>query len=281
MTAKIALFGLLAAGAVFVTMLPVGSSDLSTERGSGARVRPMDLSEFSETRPGRSLDLLFIHHSVGGTWLADPGPERGADCIFETHPNGGGLRRALEEQGYTVHEASYGSRIGQDTDINHWPPKFRDQMKQILTCQRQDSLLPDGQRNRIVMFKSCYPNNQFIGPGTLPGRTDEAERTVANAKAAYSALPDYFELHPDVLFVCVTAPPVAPKIEPDALWKAVVRRIIGRPTPEEYLLSGGRFAREFNNWLKAEDGWLKDYPLRNVVVFDYYDILTGEGGSDC
>ncbi|MGE5755794.1 MAG: hypothetical protein ACM35G_08775 [Planctomycetaceae bacterium] len=273
-------------------LLPVGGVDLRAMRGSGTRVMPIDLSKFSGARPDHSLDLLFIHHSTGGHWLADPGPEEGVDpgmerpprpaCIYKTHPNGGGLRKALEEQGYTVNEASYRSRIGQDTDIIHWPPKFRDQMEQILTCQRQDTSLPSGRRNRIVMFKSCYPNNWFVGPGTPPGRADGPEKTVANAKAAYSVLLGYFEQHPDVLFVCVTAPPLAPRIEPEPLWKAAARRILGKPSPSlgEHSLHSGRLAREFNNWLKARNGWLKDYPHPNVVVFDYYDILTREGESD-
>ena len=66
-------------------------------RGSGTRVVPIDLSTFSEAPPDHSLDLLFIHHSTGGQWLADPGLEEGVDCIFnifKTHPNGGGWRKA-------------------------------------------------------------------------------------------------------------------------------------------------------------------------------------------
>ena len=39
-------------------------------------------------------------------------------------------------------------------------------------------------------------------------------------------------------------------------------------------------ARNFNNWLTAKDGWLKDYRYRNIVVFDYYDVLTDFGVSD-
>jgi hypothetical protein len=259
-----------------VMLLPVGGFDLRAMRSTGMRVVPIDLSTFSEAPPDHSLDLLFIHHSTGGQWLADPGPEEGVDCIFKTHPNGGGLRKVLEEHGYTVNEASYRSQIGQDTDIIHWPPKFRDQMEQILTCQRQDTPLPGGRRNRIVMFKSCYPNNWFVSPGTPPGRADGPEKTVANAKAAYSALLGYFEQHPDVLFVCVTVPPLAPRIEPEPLWKAAARRILGK----QHSLHSGRLAREFNNWLKARDGWLKDYQHPNVVVFDYYNILTREGESD-
>jgi hypothetical protein len=278
---KIAIiFGIIALGTALVLMLPVGGINLSAARGSGARGKPVDLSSFPAERPGQSLDLLFIHHSVGGHWLADPGPAEGAHCIFKSHPNGGGLRRALEGEGYTVHEASYGSRIGEDTDIPHWPAKFRDQMEQILACRYQDEALPEGRRNRIVMFKSCFPNNAFVGPGAQPGRADDPEQTVANAMAAYGELLGSLERHPGVLFVCVTAPPLAPKVRPDPLWKSVARTVLGKPVPAERLPHSTRLAREFNNWLKAEDGWLKGYPQRNVVVFDYYDLLTGKGESD-
>jgi hypothetical protein len=30
----------------------------------------------------------------------------------------------------------------------------------------------------------------------------------------------------------------------------------------------------------GQDGWLKDSGLTNVVVFDYYDLLTDHGTSD-
>jgi len=43
----------------------------------------------------------------------------------------------------------------------------------------------------------------------------------------------------------------------------------------------GQRARVFNNWLAdIESGWLANYDLKNIVVFDYYDILTGEGKSN-
>lgn len=253
-------------------------ADTRVPRGPGTNQAVIDLSRFSDAPPDRPLDLLFIHHSCGGQWLADPGPDNGADCIYETHPNGGGLRTALENQGYLVHEASYNSVIGQDTDIVHWPSKFRARMERILTCQHQDTQLPAGRRNRIVMFKSCYPNNQFVGPGVLPGVASSQERTVANAKAAYSSLLSQFALYPDTLFVCVTAPPLAHRVKPEPAWKSVTRRLLGKSSPNP--VYSGQLAREFNTWLKDRDGWLRDYKLTNVVVFDYYDILTGEGKSN-
>ena len=103
---------------------------------------------------------------------------------------------------------------------------------------------------------------------------------MANAQAAYTALLATFARSPDVLFVCVTAPPLAPKLPPEPLWKSLARKFLGKSDPGERLLASGRLARTFNNWLKAKDGWLKDYPHRNVVVFDYYDVLTDAGASD-
>jgi len=283
MKIKLLTLFLVALGLGLVLLFPVNMNDITSVRVSGPKVDSMDLSGFAESPPGQRLDLVFIHHSVGGTWLATPGPAAGVNCIFTTHPNGGGLRSALEEQGYEVHEASYGSRVGEDTNIMHWPSKFRGQMEEILTCQHQDTPLPDGRQNQIVMFKSCYPNNAFVAfvdQGTPPGRADGSEKTVANAQAAYTALLATFARHPGVLSVCVTAPPLAPKRPREPLWKSLARRMLGKPDPGEQLLASGRLARTFNNWLKAKDGWLKDYPHRNVVVFDYYDVLTDAGASD-
>jgi hypothetical protein len=223
------------------------------------------------------LDLLFIHHSCGGQWLAPFGSAEETNCICAFHPNGGGLRLLLERSGYQVHEASYGSRIGQHTDIFDWPPKFRNQMDEILRCDMQDTLFPDQRRNLIVMFKSCYPNNAFRGMGTPPGDSSGPELTVWNARAAYSALLDEFRNQPRVLFVCVTAPPLAQGPPQEPMWRYLARRILGRPSR---VYTNGPLAREFNRWLSETNGWLKDYPLHNVVVFDYYDLLTGNGASD-
>ena len=55
--------------------------------------------------------------------------------------------------------------------------------------------------------------------------------------------------------------------------KKVLRR-------SENLARSGPLARAFNHWLYDSNGWLQAYPLNNVVVFDYYDLLTEHGGSD-
>jgi hypothetical protein len=228
----------------------------------------------SDSNQGRkTVNFLFIHHSCGGQLLADLGSDQGSKCIYVSHPNGGGLRTKLEGIGFQVNEASYGSIVGDKTDIRHWNQKFRDQMDRILHTKNQDELLPDGVTNKIVAFKSCYPNNHFVATGQEPGDPDSQELTVANAKAAYRAVLPYFEKQPDVLFVAFTAPPLAHA--PVRGFKGFVKRILkGAPKHPD-------LARQFNTWLSdRENGWLGGNKLSNVVVFDHYDVLTGNGKSN-
>ena len=227
---------------------------------------------------GRSMNLLFIHHSCGGQLFADPGERVGGDpaagerCIYVSHPNGGGLRGMLEEVGYAVNEASYGSIIGEDTDICHWRAKFTDQMDRILRTARQDALLPDGVTNGVVCFKSCFPNNWFKGRGEEPGDPDDCHLTVANARAAYRSLLPLLEAQPEVLFVAFTAPPMA-EFRPVGLKETIKSWFQDNDR-------GGRLAREFNAWLTDRDsGWLAGYDLPNIAVFDHYDILTDHGAT--
>ena len=261
-----------------IMMVPVGGTDVP-EGETVNRQKSMDLSGFSGNAPGKELKLLFIHHSCGGQLFADPGEDDGENCIYESHPNGGGLRTLLESQGYSVHEASYASEIGDRTDIFDWLPKFRDKMEKVLKCSNQDTFYTeDDKRNDIVAFKSCYPNNNFVGKGEDPGNPEGPELTVWNARAAYVALLQEFQKYPEVLFICVTAPPLAGKLPPEPMWKHLARRVLNKPRQKRS--QTGPFAREFSNWLKTEDGWLKDYAEKNAVVFDYYDILTGSGKSN-
>jgi len=236
-----------------------------------------EVAAFAESPPGRLFQLLFLHHSCGGQLLAAPGPAEGKDCIYRSHPNGGGLRERLEKSGYLVHEASYHSRIGQDTNIFDWLPKFRDNMEQVLTCDRQDIKYQDTRRNNIVVFKSCYSGNAFRSEGSSPGNPNGPDLTLWNAKAAFAALPGEFRKYPEVLFVYVTAPPLAPKTPTQPLWKRIAKALLGWNAKP---VQRARLARQFNNWLVESDGWLKDGNLNNVAVFDYYDILTDHGMSD-
>lgn len=260
------LFLSVAACLLAATILP---ADLRAEpTGEGGMTPPDDASR----------RLLFIHHSCGGQLLADPGERSGGEkgsgerCLYTTHPNGGGLRALLTEAGYEVHQLTYESTLGEDTDIGHWRAKFTGHMDELLTTDRQDVRYVDGRRNGIVVFKSCYPNNDFVGPGVEPGDPDVPELTIANAKAAYRSLLPAFAAQPEVLFVAFTAPPLA---EPKPVGFLEKLKALFRPKPK-----AAAWAREFNGWLAdAENGWLAGYDLSNVKVFDYYGILAdGESG---
>jgi len=45
--------------------------------------------------------------------------------------------------------------------------------------------------------------------------------------------------------------------------------------PPMITIENNHLTRELTNWLcDYENGWLKDYPLNNVFVFDFYNVLT-------
>ena len=254
----------------FFAMNLSGCEDQSIQGVTNMDVKEIDLTSYSTEKPEKRLNFLFIHHSCGATLMADKGEKSGEYCLWPNHPNGGGLRSLLEQNNYSVHEATYGSKIGEDTDINHWHAKFQNYMDIVLKTDHQDNLYKDDSINQVIVFKSCYPNNKIKADGTSPGDPDSPERTLWNCKAAYNSLLPFFREHPGTLFVAMTAPPI---VKPWMnRYKEKLLNLIGKG-PEQT----GKRARVFNNWLKdVEIGWLKDYDLKNVVVFDLYDILTGE-----
>ena len=256
-------FGLLAlAGAAL--LLPVGGGSASEALPPSGQ-RTVSFSEFSSERPKKPLQQLFIHHSVGGRLMADPGEKkRLAEEIWQSHPEGGGLRSALEKDGYTVHEASYGSAVGDKTDFDDWLPKFRDQMDQLVSISRNDDR---GAQNQIVVWKACFPNNMI-----------DDEKQLAQIEDKFRALLPLFAKHPEVLFVHLTTPPLAPMTEKQPAWKWVAKTLMGKPQPEKRLEKAGPLARQLDQWLMTE--WLKEYPQKNVVVFDLFDILTDHGKSN-
>lgn len=220
------------------------------------------------TPPGSPVKLIFIHHSVGEAWLAD---------------DGGRLGLTLMANNYFVSDTNYGwcptgngDAIGDTTDIGNWYDWFNgprsgdylrglfDESGQNASYSRLDT--DPGGENEIIMFKSCFPNSGLGGsPGDPPAaggnplRGQEAgseAHTVANAKGIYADLLDYFASRQDKLFVVVTAPPLIAD-ETDAAQAAN--------------------ARAFNRWLV--DDWLGDYPYDNVAVFDFYNVLTTNGGD--
>ncbi len=208
--------------------------------------------------PGKPVKLIFIHHSCGENWLAD---------------DNGRLGIALMNNNYFVSDTNYGwgpKGIGDMTDIGHWwtwfrGPESRRYLSALYNENGQHSsysrLSTDpGGENEIVMFKSCFPNSDVTGDpnepvppiSSNPLRGDSHPLTIGNCKGIYLDLLNYFKTKPDKLFVVITAPPMSSLQEPST-------------------------NRAFNNWLVND--WLKDYPLKNVYIFDFYNVLTTNGGS--
>jgi hypothetical protein len=267
--------GVLSGGALLAVPFPGGAA-VDRDDPNRTRKRPLDLSSYPDTPPASRRSLLFIHHSVGGNLLADPGVEKeaGGRDLYVSHPKGGGLRAKLQAQGYAVHEASRGSVIGDATDTLDWLPKFRDHMDTLLKVDTNDVPMTDGRRHDIVVFKSCFTDLEFVGEGTAPGDPRGPERTLWNFKAQLAALLPEFQKHPEVLFVYMTPPPLSPVVDRQPLWKVLARKVLGRPSAGEALARRAALSREFSEWAVSSEGWLKDYPLKNVVVFDYYGVLT-------
>jgi hypothetical protein len=212
-------------------------------------------------KPGQTLRLFFIHHSTGENWLRD---------------DYGRLGIALSNNNYFVSDSNYGwgpDTIGDTTDIGHWYNWFRgpDSAAYLAAayaesdrhCEYSRRAPPAAGPNRIVMFKSCFPNSNLqgdpaepvplLGQNPLRGQDSSSDsHTVANAKAIYMDLLNCFAAHRDTLFVAVAAPPLQ-----DATW--------------------ADNARAFNEWLVND--WLDDYPHANVFVFDFYNVLTSNNGS--
>lgn len=207
---------------------------------AAALASPIDASP-----PAAPVKLIFIHHSCGENWLAD---------------GNGGLAKALQQNNYFVSDTNYGwgpDGIGDRTDIENWPEWFVESNSgaylQALFAESgvhspyKRSLRDPGGPNRIVMFKSCFPNSNIEGNPQAPPRRGSG-LTVANAKAIYNDLLAFFATRPDKLFIAVTAPPLQ-----DA--------------------TNSRNARAFNTWLVND--WLRNYQGQNVAVFDFYNVLTG------
>jgi len=236
---------------------------VDTEQGALTRLGSGTADDPSP--PGEVVKLVFIHHSCGDNWL-DAG--------------NGGLGDALGDANTYVSDTYYGwgpDDIGSRTDIGHWWTWFRGPESETYTTALYTTTnkhasytrpMPDpGGENEIVMFKSCYPNSRLggslgdpipdIGSNPLRGQScGSAHHTVGNAQGIYNDLLTTFAARQDKLFVVVTAPPM----------------VEGHMTPTE---AGN--ARDFNDWLVHD--WLDAYAHENVAVFDFYNVLTSNGGE--
>jgi hypothetical protein len=226
-----------------------------------AALSPCESQAYNTSPPSQPVRLIFIHHSTGQNWLSD---------------DNGELAIALRDNNYFVSDTNYGwgpDGVGNNTDIGHWWTWFRGPSSSTyLTALYAESDqtfdytrladAPAGE-NEIVMFKSCFPNSALqgnisdpippIGSNHLRGEGSGSEyHTISNAKGIYMDLLNYFMTRQDKLFIVITAPPLS-----DPTYAAN--------------------ARAFNQWIV--NNWLAGYPYHNVAVFDFYNVLTTNGGN--
>jgi Leucine-rich repeat (LRR) protein len=234
---------------------------------SGFSSSSLELQTDNPNPPANPIRLMFIHHSTGGNWLAN---------------DNGGLGIALMNNNYFVSDVSYGwgpNGIGDRTDIGNWWEWFKDSensqtyLDSLYVESGQNSPFGEYSRltinpdptgeNKIILFKSCFPNSALQGnlndpiptieDNPLRGDNSGSEyHTISNAKGIYIDILEYFKTRQDKLFIVITAPPLS-----------------------DSTYAGN--ARSFNNWLIND--WLKDYSYKNVFVFDFYNILTSNGGD--
>jgi hypothetical protein len=211
-------------------------------------------------------DLVFIHHSCGQNWLSNSlnSALLAKDYVDERNDIYYGVDAAPD----AGRPDTLAPTPGDHTDMCHWIHWFNNYLGDVKSHGCATGV------NRIVMYKSCYPNSNVTADGT-GGDPFSTTQTLANYKAVYRhpdgaghtyshgghtyrPLEDIFAADPNTLFVAVTAPPLS----------------YGTTGTND---ANAHRARLFNNWLKTD--WLNSYNaanpgLHNVAVFDWFDVLA-------
>jgi hypothetical protein len=178
-----------------------------------------------------------------------------------------------------VSDTNYGwgpDGIGDRTDTGHWWLWFRGPKRATYlnalykesgqNCSYARLAVDPGGENAIVMFKSCFPNSYIGGKPNDPPKTGanplrgqdcgSAYMKVANVKGIYNDLLVYFKSRPDKMFILIASPP-----------------LVQGATDASHAAN----ARAVHDWLVKD--WLKNYPYKNVAVFDFFNVLTSNGGN--
>jgi len=238
--------------------------------------------------------VVFVHHSVGGHWLAH---------------DGGGLVSAMNRSGFYVNDITYGwqpgwltdsrwkrlrsrirerllathrgpVRIGDRTDIGYLPGWFLGpEADRIMSAVYRESAETDRfgdhsnltsaspvqdpgahLENGVVMMKPCYPNSLYRGDGNDPASSREPPSRGFSAGSEAHTVANCKRIYNDIL--------VFMRTQTDKFFVLVTA------PPRLSLPEGGAIARAFSNWLALE--WLSenDYDGQNVMVFDLFNVLT-------
>ncbi len=253
-----------------------------------------DVSQSNPDTQQVPVKLLFVHHSVGGYWLA--------------HENGG-LVSELNKNNYYVSDVTYGWEpatltngfakkvkrkvmstlgkankgaygIGDRTDIGQMPEWFlgtdsdlimsslygenleTDNFGDHKNSNSTNPLENPGEivENEIIMFKSCYPNTLLKGNASDPPSQLKNPTLNFAAGSEEHTVANAKRIFNDQLTYFSN--------HPEKFF------VIVTPPPRLELPDDGKIARGFSNWLVHD--WLKEnkYPLNNVMVFDLFNVLT-------
>lgn len=268
--------------------------------GTAMAITQPQISAQKPTPPKAPVKLLFIHHSVGGHWLAH---------------NNGGLANELNKNNYYVNDVTYGwepaaltdtlpkkikrkflgtfgkenkgaYNIGDRTDIGQMADWFlgpdtdlimgaiykenleTDNFGDHRNSQSEKPLKNPGPavENQVIMFKSCFPNTLLHGNPSDPA--SQAAKPVRNFSAGSKehTVANAKRIYNDLLTYFGK--------HPDKFFVMVT------PPPQTELPEDGKIARGFSNWLVHD--WLKEnsYAVGNVMVFDLFNVLTSGNGAN-
>lgn len=207
--------------------------------------------------PPKGVRLTFIHQKIGSSLLSSENDAYG----------NGHLALYLSKHNYYVTDITSGwdvdysiffkkQPIGDYTDIDDLVIWFNKGYEKYLMLY-------------VFLNEKQYPNNVGMSYFNVISKPDTSNDLVVFKVSQESCIVDstgdevgifknvleYTKTQNDKLFIFFTPPP---------------KRVI----------SDSKNTRWFCNYLSdTKDGWLKDYPLKNVGVFDMYNVLTGESNS--
>ncbi len=183
--------------------------------------------------------IFFLHHSVGND-LIERGNVRGT---INTYNSSHGTGYQFWDHGYNGDGLRDSS--GNFTGTNYAIPGDNtdpDGLSYLFTSSGADAV---SARNQImtynmIAFKSCFTASQALVD----------DDTLNNYKNYYLQMRNYFDAHPEKVFVVITPPPSHPD--------------------ETASTTAGR-ARQFANWLKSSE-YLSGHS--NIVCFDLFDYFA-------
>jgi len=194
---------------------PEGPAESAPKEHADPETQPAEAAAREEGKDD-GVDVVFIHHSCGENWLNSGLHEAllAKDYIDERND----ITYGVDVEPDAGRPDSLGPVPGDLTDMHHWILWFNDYLKSVQTHGCADGA------NRIVVFKSCFPNSHVEAGGAEAGDPFSDWKTLANYKAVYRhpggtgqtyehegriyhPLADVFARHPDTLFIAVTAPP--------------------------------------------------------------------------